>query len=182
MVSRLVIMVDVDGVLEPFRIKVLTNKNTQSSDWNPDMLREYGVELNVDRDCVRRLNKLTDTTGAEIVISSSWRLGNEEYWEAFKKALIIWGVRGHIIDRTPHLVYYLNQKGEYIQALTRGQEIEAWILAHPEIENFVALDDYPDLSPVEENSVHIDNKLGIQDNDLDAAISILKKTKGSPIP
>lgn len=65
---------------------------------------------------VEALNYITGTTGAKIVISSTWR-------ESAIPWLRRWGVTGDIIGQTPILDRFV---GSISVAMTRGEEIEAW--------------------------------------------------------
>lgn len=67
-------------------------------------------------------------TGARVVLSSSWRILHP--WREVGEALQL-----PIIDATPRL------------AGPRGQEIAAWLAAHPEVEQWAILDDDGDMLP-----------------------------------
>ncbi len=57
-----IIFLDIDGVLNHMY-------------WLKKMKGVEGDKKFFDPDCVRRLNTITDKTGAKIVLSSSWRIG-----------------------------------------------------------------------------------------------------------
>lgn len=80
------------------------------------------------------LKQLVDATGAEIVLTTSWR----EHWSADPKECDSTGSRIRqifaacglrILDRTPEL------------HTQREQEILSWLDGHPEVRQFVVLDD-----------------------------------------
>lgn len=76
------------------------------------------------------LKQLVDATGAQIVLSTSWR----EHWQKddstgreIDRIFRTYGLR--ILDKTPML------------GAGREQEIKTWLDDHPEVMNFVVLDD-----------------------------------------
>ena len=103
-----VIFLDIDGVL---------NDAITTADLMDDSPKKEHL------DC---LKQIVDATGAEIVLSSTWRLFPLSRRE-IKKSLATVGL--DFIDRTDEL-----DDG-------RGAEIDAWLCKHPEVENFVILDD-----------------------------------------
>lgn len=108
------------------------------------------------------LKKIVDATNAEIVLSSSWRIGDSE---TVRKRLKDFGM--DFIDVTPQLPY----------PSKRGDEIRSWLKCHTEIvESFVILDDESDMCEfVETNLVKTDMKVGLQKSDVNKAIKILNK-------
>ena len=77
---------------------------------------------------VNFLQKLCDGTGVKIVISSSWKRSRS--LSDLKMLFHIHGLDQYVIDTTPNL----DSDG-------RGAEIETYLNAHPEIKQFVILDD-----------------------------------------
>lgn len=115
-----VIFLDIDGVLNsPCYFKKCLEDG-----------RKDAYQYTFDPDCVKYLNMITDTTGAKIVISSSWR--KTSTIEELKKKFNEQGVTGEIIDFTPKT------------DLPRGQEIVNWLEGNSHIEGFVILDDNAD--------------------------------------
>lgn len=108
-----VIFLDVDGVL--------------NSDEYFDKIKGLnivGIENEVDVSKIKLLKKAIQETGAKVVISSSWRYKrNGQYLEQ----LLI--KNGIFPAKTPFLK---NQ---------RGLEIRQWLKEHPDIEDFVIIDD-----------------------------------------
>lgn len=90
---------------------------------------------------VENLKRLLDETDAKLVISSSWRhMGLE-------RLNMMWSHRGYpgeIIGITPDLWRRVEDE-EYHERMQRGDEIEAWLNQHPEVENYVILDDDTDM-------------------------------------
>lgn len=98
-------------------------------------------------DMVSRLRRVIETTGAHIVISSSWRgygAGAVRKWRAMFRC---YGWRNApVIGETPDLSA-ARPSGVYV-AVKRGEEVAAWIKAHPHVvDRFVCLDDGDDFLP-----------------------------------
>lgn len=121
-----VLFLDIDGVLNSLESTMMAGP------------RKRLVGDHVDPMLIRRLNKICEEVpDLKIVISSSWRkiYSIEEILEVFLKAGF--NVKTEIIDRTPGHVEGTDGK--------RGHEIEAWYKAHPEVTNYVILDDDSDM-------------------------------------
>lgn len=86
---------------------------------------------------VDNLKRIIDITGAKIVISSTWRMGNDlvgmkEMWRDR-------GLPGEVIGVTPNFIL------KYGTTLCRGKEIAAYLEKHPYIDNWVIIDDDSDM-------------------------------------
>ena len=118
--------------------------------------------------CVTALNRITDVTGAKIVISSIWRLSGMGDCVTHLRN---WGVTGEVIGTTPR---YLEDewKGEkkILVAVPRGREIQAWLDEHPDVESFVILDDDKDMEHLMPFLIHTPFEIGLTDEDADSAI------------
>lgn len=113
-----VIFLDFDGVLNSRRY----------------VLNCGDQELAIDPARMALLKEIVDATGAKLVLSTSWR----EHWSADPKECDstgrlmdeIFSAHGmQISDKTPKL------------SASRTEEIKSWLAAHPEITNYVVLDD-----------------------------------------
>ena len=118
-----IIFLDVDGVLnhlETFRL-------------NP-----HEVPIVLCKDCVARFKTLVHKAQAEVVLSSTWRLYQDTIEE-----LISEGILALACDdwRTKDLY----NEGE--EAPLRGIEIAEWLSRHPEVDNYIILDDESDMLP-----------------------------------
>lgn len=122
-----------------------------------------GIYSKAAPSCVAALNKITDATGAKIVVSSTWRLGLSliELREHLKE----WGVTADVIDRTPFLSY----------AAVRGHEITMWITSfkRDDIDSFVILDDEKDMGALLSRLVRTKFNDGLTEADADKAIELL---------
>lgn len=92
---------------------------------------------------VDNLGRILNETGAKIVISSTWKSSGLKYLKD------MWSHRGYpgdIIDITPD-VYDLINLGlfQYYDDVDRGHEIDKWLKDHPEVDNYVILDDDNDM-------------------------------------
>jgi len=160
-----VVFLDIDGVLMTW---------DQAKTWvriRKSRFQKFKPEA------VENLNRITTKTGAEIVISSSWRsvsrIDNEDLFQHLQKE----GVKAKVIGVTPDLNKCVN--GIWL-AKTRGDEIQKWLeqyhfLHGDQIESFVILDDDSDMSHLKNHLVHIENGMatGLTEQQADKAIEIL---------
>lgn len=97
------------------------------------MLEENNVDIFqedvLDVRAICQLRRIVEATGAEIVLSSSWRWYKEEK-ETIHKQLQAKNI--DFIDITPTEISF---------KMDKTSEINAWLNKYPEIENFVILDD-----------------------------------------
>jgi len=118
-------MLDIDGVL---------NLIPQGHDKFGAIFHQHFID---------NLKELLDATGAKIVISSSWRFSGlkemQEMWEVRK-------LPGEVIDITP-TEYFLVKRGHFenYDDVCRGNEIQFWLDEHPEVTNYLILDDDKDM-------------------------------------
>jgi hypothetical protein len=127
-----VIFLDVDGVL---------NSEESRKDYNHD---ESWMWNEVAFSHLKLLKEIVDKTGAEIILSSSWRLyhplhtGEKRITDPLMNVLIdkMSSLNLSIKDVTPDLC------GSW-----RGREIEKWLNDHPQVEKYVILDDDKDFLP-----------------------------------
>lgn len=165
-----IIFLDIDGVLN--------SNQWYSSDRNPGNIG--GVEGDIDPDCVDRILRICNETGAKIVISSDWKMS----WPGAKIRLENAGFpKGLIIDKTPDLImrmlsiqdYMLDDDEEVVYNNSRGHEIDGWLEEHPECTNFVIIDDRTDFTEDQmPHFVHTDWNVGITDENVEIAIMTLK--------
>ena len=139
-----VIFLDIDGVMN------CQEEMLAMLEKNPKARGE--VDLPSPTKC-KLLKKLVDETGAEIVLSSSWRLslnGIQKVIDTFRP----YGLRldGFTQEGIPQVKFkgtkYENIKPSHsynrfdgLCIEDRGAEIAYWLITHPEVINFVILDD-----------------------------------------
>ena len=157
-----VIFLDVDGVLNSEVSREQERNNF--GNW---------MEHEVSDMHINNLNKIVDATGAQIVLSSSWRFdhpkatGRDFIADPLMKILDrkLKAVGLDIIDVTPDL-----------RGKIRGAEIQDWLDRHSEVERFVILDD--DVDMMEEQKPFFVNttfKNGLTEEMANKAIEILNK-------
>lgn len=113
-----VLFVDIDGVLV----------NWLSLVEGPEIAHSYSVDA---------LNWLTRETGAQIVVSSAWRLRGLEYIQQLFQR---WKVEAPVLDITPTMERQAGNP-EILIGPGRGAEIARWLKAHPDVTSYVILDD-----------------------------------------
>lgn len=155
--QKRVIFLDVDGVLN--------YDLWYYSDRSPGNL--YGQEGDLDPLCIDRINKLCEEGNAEIVLSSDWRI-NTYAFSRLEKA----GLR-KILDKTPITIFYGSVN------FTRGEEVQMWLDQHPDITNYVIIDDRTDfLDKQLLHFVHVDSYKGFTDENYKQALNILTNNEG----
>jgi hypothetical protein len=116
-----VIFLDFDGVMDTaYYGHVLGKEGRPAND-------EFGAVF--DPNCVRNLREIIDQTGAEIVVTSSWKsvMSYGEMLDMWEKR----GLPGEMIDVTPTTSTCRN----------RGDEIDVWLKECKEDCQYVILDD-----------------------------------------
>src|SRR5580704_1070625 len=124
-----IVFLDFDGVLIPSDGITISRKPSPS--------------------CISALNGITEKTGAQIVVSSSWRhTGSIDELRALLRA---WGIRATVIGKTPAI---------HGRDVTRAQEIAAWLKAHRDgVECFAILDDDSEMRPLSAYHIQTEKKL-----------------------
>lgn len=117
---------DVDGVLNVI----------------PESFDEFGGTFH--QHFVDNLKTVIDETGADIVLSSSWRIkGLQAIRDMWRKR----NLPGNILDITPDLSYHEEQSDGTFRwkRVKRGEEIKAWLDRHKEVSSYVIIDDDTDM-------------------------------------
>lgn len=165
---RKVIFLDIDGVLNTKYWYRQMDRNTPKD--------EYGYTF--DPDSVANLVKIIEKTGAEIVISSSWKLmGLSELRKMWKDRKL----PGEIIDITPdymddELLLNADLNDADLDHLDiRGYEINGWLTLHgKDVSHYVIIDDMDDiLTEQRSHLIQTDPDVGITKDDVEKAISLL---------
>jgi hypothetical protein len=137
---RSVIFLDIDGVLAP-----IVERD------------RYG---DVEPSCVQVLNDIVARSGADVVVSSSWRFSKTT--DEMQRILDAHGFSGRVVDRTP-----TDARG-----LLRWEEITAWLEEHP-VDRCVILDDHGNMGPLSRWLVQTEPAVGLRPADADRALSRL---------
>lgn len=165
-----VIFLDFDGVLNSLQSRVFWENLKDQAAFEEQMKTSSGgiLEQIAMEFCPIALSNLDElirrTPNLKIVISSSWRASRsvEELKELFVSKLI----QGAIIDKTESF------------SNIRGEEIQKWLNEHPEVTNYVILDDDQSMTDAQkENFIKTSPLHGFQYGDLLWAERILGKWK-----
>lgn len=157
------IFLDIDGVMNSNLFYIGRTQGERYNDW----VKEHSEHIawcayNIDPKAVERLNRLTDATGAKIVVSSTWR-SDSNLQEVFNLV----GIKEPIYDITP-----------FMRSRHRGSEIQEWLDRQTEPYRYVILDDDTDMLdwqlPYFIQSDWL--KWGLSDEDVEQAIHILNDT------
>lgn len=130
-----IVFLDVDGVIVTLRSKIIA-----------------------DPEAVAALNWLTDSTGAVIVVSSTWRKAG---FQRIAEILASWGITGQVVSVTPDLGW----------GIERGCEIRAWLCGHNG--PFVILDDEADMGSLDRFLVRTNYDVGLTMEDAIRAAGLL---------
>jgi len=141
----LIVFLDIDGVLN-----------------NEALLKNNGGIDALDAESLKLVQELLEETGANVVITSVWRLGHSLYWiqTMFKNLGFQYPER--VIGAT------LNLPGD-----VRGKEIKLWLAQVP-VDGFVILDDDSDMDGLEDHLVKTSFKTGLTRKHIEKAKKLLK--------
>lgn len=117
-----VLFLDIDGVLVTTRSSVALGGTPRTL--SPDDLARF------DPCAVALVRKLCDETGVQVVVTSDWR--DHHDWADIGRALEL-----PVVGATPATAD--------IRASCRGEEIQAWLDAHPDVREWAILDDRGDM-------------------------------------
>lgn len=143
------IYLDIDGVLNSYQFEKSLNKYKS-------FRRFYLFD---QRACLRLLD-IIEETGAYVILSSSWRITEEETHDVQKQL-------------TPYGIKLFDMTGQ--EPGQRGDQIKAHLERHPEITNYVVLDDDSDMDAVADHLVLTTLEYGLEDEHVEKAIEILNR-------
>lgn len=116
----------------------------------------------ISEEMVGRVNRIIEETGAEVVVSSTWRKLHD--LDELQKFLDKNGFVGELMDKTP----------PNFGMTERGDIIQLWLDEHPFVEEFVVIDDDTDMTAIpDENFINTDTTVGITNEHVEEAIDIL---------
>jgi len=153
-----VIFLDIDGVLVTGdHLIALKDAGQDSYDRSDD----DRIFHHFNPDTIRELNRITNKTGARLVISSTWRFNGKDRIRALFKER---GIQGHITGMTD-----LQPSPKD----SRGYEISDYLHRH-RIETYIILDDDSDMRPDQmDRLVKCDFKTGLTTELADKATTLL---------
>jgi len=151
------IFIDIDGVLLTF----------------PDAEKNsYSHSKAFTKSCVDTLNKMTDSIGFKLVVSSAWRI--DKSIEYIQKLFKDNGVTGEVIGKTDDP----DDSGTISISKSRGEYVQKWLDEHDSC-NYIIIDDSEwDLKQTHpDNFYHItDGDVGLQDSDMDNIFEMCVKS------
>lgn len=137
---------------------------------------------NLCKEKMELVKEIVDKTDAKIVISSSWRHSTLEstldYITTLGNAFVhnvTFLMPENVVGVTDRIYYYkCSDKEKHEYHVCRGVEIEHYLYEHPEIKNYVILDDDSDmLLSQRKHFVKTDTLRGISKKNVETAIKIL---------
>jgi hypothetical protein len=167
-----VLFLDFDGVLNSHQSAVFWHSKRDQTKWETEMYSDWGGSLKeyiAHEFCPIALSNMdflcSRNPDLKVVVSSTWRIG--ETVDSLKKILYpAKHVANAIIDVTPHFSRH------------RGEEIQRWLDEHPEVTNYVIVDDDRDmLDSQKEHFVNTSELHGFQYGDVHWAEAALKRPK-----
>lgn len=172
-----IIFLDIDGVLNTER------QHDRCVNLGADPVDNFGYTF--DPEAVANLERIVNETGADIVISSSWKM-----WglDAMQRMWARRDLPGKVIGITPNtesdeMLLSVDLDFMDIPAI-KGSEIKEWLSANGNQDtHYAILDDLPDMLPEQESHfVQTDPRIGITKDDADRIITILagKAPKATP--
>lgn len=136
------------------------------------VLNRCGKSFNqLEPQLLAKLLRIVCQTGADVCVSSTWRLFRHLLDGILLPALDEYGITP--VGVTPDLC---SKKfgGTLWAASTRGEEIVAWLKDHPQYTQFVILDDNADMGYLLPHLVRTDSFTGLEDRHVQEAIHKLK--------
>ena len=165
---RKIMFLDIDGVLNTKWWYTQMDRNCPRD--------QYGYAF--DPKAVANLKRIVEETGADIVISSSWKsFGFSELEEMWTDR----GLPGKLIGVTPNSVsdkLLLDADIDSIELFhIRGEEIKEWLTKHGKnVSNYAIIDDMDNMLPEQQSHfVHTNPEVGITEEDAEKAIAIINK-------
>lgn len=128
-------------------------------------------ESHFDPAVIARVNALCARAGASVVISSSWRQNHS--LDELRGMLERRGLRASVLGVTPSM--HRSPDG---RRLERGDEIQAWLDAHPEVRGFAIADDDEDMAHLRPFLVRTSMERGLSDEHCEALFAVFARQLG----
>lgn len=130
--------------------------------------RVYGYTF-VDTRKLLRLRDIVERTGAQLVLSSTWRITDLPIHQLTYDALRAEFER----VRCP----LWSSTTPYLPSTKRWQEINAWLILHSEVDEFIILDDWgeDEFRPMMDRLVKCDARFGLTKERAELAVKMLNK-------
>lgn len=145
------------------------------------VITTYNSKWKIDMNNIKIINDICDKTNAKIVVTSSWRIGHRGDVLAFNGYLTQYIIKHNYLDNVQdtfdkfigNIVGMTESIGGW-----RGDEIKLYMNEHPEVENYVILDDDSDMCDYQLfNFVQTDTYEGITERDAKLCVDILNGTE-----
>lgn len=165
-----IIFLDIDGVCNSNKYFSSPSYAKESGGKSDALIMLVDHHLHLDPAALRLISQLVDESGAEVVVSSTWKC--KYSIEEFNKMFADRGATFEVVGRTPHV------QGRFSEHIPRGREIKAYLDALPEQpESFVILDDRDDMNQLFKFLVKTNYEDGFTQNHFDKALKILTGEK-----
>lgn len=159
-----IIFLDMDGVVNCSEFFDKTSKERESLTREDESLF---WTMMIDPEAVERLNTLIERSGAQVVLSSSWRIAHP--LKMVEKYLKLRGFKSELIDKTPnHVLPGMQHR--------RGNHIQVWLDENKDkdIEKFVILDDDSDMEHLMPYLVQTSWYRGFEEAHIEKALKVLE--------
>lgn len=144
------------------------------------VITTYQSKWKIDMDKVKIINDICDKTDAKIVVSSSWRIGYHGVASVFRLSLKNYFTKNQYLDHFKDTFdkFINNIVGMTDSGSCRGNEIKFYMNEHPEVDNYVILDDDSDMLDNQLfNFVQTDTYEGITKRDAKFCVDVLNDVK-----
>ncbi len=158
-----IIFLDIDGVLNSqLLFQRNYDKNKKRKRGNAESKEDYHLEQ-LDGIAISYLNGLIEKTGAKVVLSSTWRMGNTI--EYIRDLLHKKGFKGELIDFTPihrhtasvrgnEIYQWINDNAQMLCGSNVGSDFKEYVIFDDDSDmlywqrnNFIQVDAYCGLTP-----------------------------------
>lgn len=165
-----IIFLDIDGVLNSSDYGKSESYLMETLGMSDAEIMLIAHHTHLDPQGIQILNDLVKRSGAEVVLSSTWRAKYSP--EEMTKMLKDRGAEFEIKTSTPMLF------GKISSRIPRGKEIAHFLkMLEEQPEAFVILDDHDDMLHLKTNLVQTKFKTGLTKDDVEKALKILNGDK-----
>lgn len=161
-----IIFLDIDGVLNSDVYCASDYYKEATAGMSDAEVMLIAHHLHLDPDAIKLMNDLVDRSGAEVVLSSTWRTKYtpDEMTDMLKGR----GATFKITDSTPVLF------GKLSERIPRGKEIGAYLKKFErQPDSYIILDDYEDMLTLKPNLVKVDSRYGLTIANVNKALKLL---------
>ena len=161
-----IIFLDVDGVLNSDRYMASQKFNEEIRGYK-DMWEVINKvpHTHLDPAAIKLLNTLVEQSGAEVVLSSTWRL--RFTLDEMNEMLASRGAKFTIVNKTPPARRFRSYRGEEVRDYLKSLEEQP--------ESFVILDDIDQFPLLKDNFVRTTERDGLTETHVQKALDILNK-------